>query len=66
MPKLPQGAEPIIIKFVRCYQNKIGIMVDEALDCWGLNDLREWAAHNINFVVIDDETGEDITRILLA
>jgi len=29
-------------------------------------DLRKWAARAISFVVFDAETGEDITRILLA
>lgn len=29
-------------------------------------DLRKWAAHAILFLVLDAETGEDITRVLLA
>jgi polyhydroxyalkanoate synthesis regulator protein len=29
-------------------------------------DLRKWAARAVAFVVFDAETGEDITRILLA
>jgi polyhydroxyalkanoate synthesis regulator protein len=29
-------------------------------------DLRKWAARAVSFTVFDAETGEDITRILLA
>jgi polyhydroxyalkanoate synthesis regulator protein len=29
-------------------------------------DLKTWMARAISFVVIDTETGEDITRVLLA
>jgi hypothetical protein len=66
MRKLPALPEPIVLKFVRCPHNKIGIMVDANLDRWGLSRLQEWAARKAKFVVIDAETGEDITRILLA
>jgi hypothetical protein len=62
----PPSQVPIVLKFVRCYQNKIGIMVDANLDCWNLDDLRRWAACKISFIVIDSQTGEDITRVLLA
>jgi len=31
-----------------------------------LSDLQSWAAMGIAFVVIDVETGDDITRVLLA
>ena len=31
-----------------------------------VTDLRAWAAKGIQFVVIDAETGDDITRVLLA
>ena len=66
MSKLPKAQEPIVLKFVRCHRNKIGIMVDANLNWWRLGDLRKWAARKISFVVIDSDTGEDITRILLA
>lgn len=29
-------------------------------------DLQKWTARRVPFVVVDAETGEDITRILLA
>jgi polyhydroxyalkanoate synthesis regulator protein len=68
MPKRPKASRrtPIIIKFQRCYHAKIGVLLDANLDLYGLDELRRWAARKINFVVIDSDTGEDITRILLA
>jgi polyhydroxyalkanoate synthesis regulator protein len=31
-----------------------------------VRDLREWARNGVRFVVVDEETGDDITRVLLA
>jgi polyhydroxyalkanoate synthesis regulator protein len=31
-----------------------------------LRDLRAWAARGIAFIVIDVETGDDVTNVLLA
>ena len=31
-----------------------------------LDDLRAWASEGVPFTVVDAETGDDITRILLA
>jgi polyhydroxyalkanoate synthesis regulator protein len=31
-----------------------------------LDDLHRWAAAGIAFVVVDSETGKDVTRVLLA
>ena len=31
-----------------------------------IEELRQWVAESINFVVMDSETGADVTRILLA
>jgi polyhydroxyalkanoate synthesis regulator protein len=42
------------------------VLYDEQLDLRSLEDLRDWAARGVDFVVIDSETGEDVTRILLA
>ena len=42
-------------------------LYDTQAACYvALGDLRSWAAKGIAFVVIDAETGDDITRILLA
>jgi polyhydroxyalkanoate synthesis regulator protein len=66
MPRRRKSREPIVIRFLRCHYAKTGVMVDANLDCRGLDELRQWAARKVNFVIIDDETGEDITRVLLA
>ena len=31
-----------------------------------LSDLRDWVVTNVPFIVIDVETGHDVTRVLLA
>ena len=31
-----------------------------------VDDLREWAENDVRFVVVDAETGDDVTRVLLA
>jgi polyhydroxyalkanoate synthesis repressor PhaR len=31
-----------------------------------IEELRQWVAESINFVVMDSETGADVTRLLLA
>jgi hypothetical protein len=68
MPRIPKASrrEPIVIKFQRCRHDKIGVLVDANLDLRRHDELRRWVARKVNFVVIDSETGEDITRILLA
>jgi polyhydroxyalkanoate synthesis regulator protein len=56
------GESPILVKRYsrdRLYDTAAGRYLTIA-------DLRKWAARAISFVVFDAETGEDITRILLA
>ena len=31
-----------------------------------VTDLQKWTARDVSFVVLDAETGEDVTRILLS
>ena len=31
-----------------------------------LSDLREWRRRGIDFIVVDTETGDEVTRVLLA
>jgi polyhydroxyalkanoate synthesis regulator protein len=59
-------AEPILIKFHRHRYADWAVLFDPELEFRSLEELRDWAARKIAFVVIDTETGEDITRILLA
>jgi polyhydroxyalkanoate synthesis regulator protein len=68
MSKAAKGspAEPILIKFHRHRYARLAVLFDPDLEFRSLEELRDWAARKIAFVVIDTETGEDITRILLA
>jgi hypothetical protein len=64
---MPQGKSiPIRLKFVRSSIEPRSILVDEELNPHGFDEIDKWAKRNIDFVVIDADTGEDITRILLA
>ena len=31
-----------------------------------VSDLRKWADNDVRFVVVDADTGDDVTRVLLA
>jgi hypothetical protein len=55
-----------IIKFHRHRCAPRAVLFDEELELRSIDELREWAARTADFVVIDSETGEDVTRVLLA
>jgi polyhydroxyalkanoate synthesis regulator protein len=59
-------SEPIVVTFHRHRYAPRAVLFDAGLDLRELDELRGWADRGIDFVVIDDETGEDITRIVLA
>jgi polyhydroxyalkanoate synthesis regulator protein len=59
-------AELRIIKFHRHGNAQRAVLYDEQLDLWSLEELRNWAADGVDFVIIDSESGEDVTRVLLA
>jgi hypothetical protein len=64
---MPRGrSEPIRLKFIRSAIDPRSILVDEELNPHGFDEIYDWAKRNIDFVVLDADTGEDITRILLA
>ena len=42
------------------------MLYDERLDLRSIEELRNWAADGVDFVIIDSESGEDVTRVLLA
>jgi hypothetical protein len=64
---MPRGrSEPIRLKFIRSTIDPRSILVDEELNPHGFDEIYDWAKRKIDFVVIDADTGEDITRILLA
>jgi hypothetical protein len=58
--------EPIRIAFIRSKIAPRAFLVDSNLDPHSLEELRIWAEHKRDFVIIDEATGEDVTRILLA
>jgi polyhydroxyalkanoate synthesis regulator protein len=57
---------PQVIKFHRHRFAQRAVLFDEALELRSLDELREWASRDVEFIVIDSETGEDVTRVLLA
>ena len=57
---------PQVIKFHRHKFAQRAVLFDETLDLRSVDELREWASRGVDFVVIDSETGEDVTRVLLA
>jgi polyhydroxyalkanoate synthesis regulator protein len=58
----PQKPNPILIK--RYGRSRLY----DTIQCRYVNieDLRQWIIERKNFVVVDFETGADITRVLLA
>ena len=58
--------KPVVLKFLRSKHEPRSVLVDENLNLYGFNELRQWDYRRGGFVVIDPDTGEDITRILLA
>jgi hypothetical protein len=62
----PGTSEPIRLKFVRSTIDPRSVLIDEELNLLGFDEVHNWAKRRIDFVVIDADSGEDITRILLA
>jgi hypothetical protein len=58
--------EPIRITFMRSRVGPRAFLFDANLDPRSLEELRDWAKRGLDFVVIDESSGEDVTRILLA
>jgi polyhydroxyalkanoate synthesis regulator protein len=59
-------AETHIVKFHRHQHAQRVVLYDEQLDLRSLEELRDWVARGVHFVIVDTETGEDVTRVLLA
>jgi hypothetical protein len=62
----PGKSEPIRLKFIRSTIDPRAILVDEQLNPHGFDEIQDGTGRKIDFVVIDADTGEDITHILLA
>ena len=60
------STEPIRITFMRSRVAPRAFLFDSNLDTYSLEELRDWAARGVDFIVIDESSGEDVTRILLA
>jgi polyhydroxyalkanoate synthesis regulator protein len=56
---------PRIVKFHRHRFARRAVLFDDELELRSLDELRDWAARGVDFVIIDTETNEDVTRILL-
>jgi len=59
-------SEAIRIDYVRSRYHARAVLVDQNLDLHSLDQLRRWARKGVAFVVVDADTGQDITLILLA
>ena len=59
-------ASPRVFRFHRHARAQRAVVYDADLNLVDLEDLRILAARKVSFVVIDGETGGDITRVLLA
>jgi polyhydroxyalkanoate synthesis regulator protein len=55
-----------IITFHRHRYSSRAVLYDEFLQIKSVEELRAWDAKGVAFVVLDSETGEDVTRVLLA
>ena len=59
-------AAPRRVMFHRHRYAARAVLFDENLDLRSVEDLQEWSDLGIAFVVIDSETGQDVTRVLMA
>jgi hypothetical protein len=58
----PQSEQkPVVLKFLRSRHHPRSVLIDEDLNCYPFECLKQG-----EYIVIDPETGEDITRILMA
>jgi hypothetical protein len=62
MSALPK-TEPVVLRW---YPGSGGVLIDADLNCHTGKALLGWLKRGIDFVVLDDETGRDITRVFLA
>jgi polyhydroxyalkanoate synthesis regulator protein len=57
-------SDPIVLRW---YPGSVmGVLWDAELNGHSREELLDWAARGIDFVVIDHTTGADITRVFLA
>ena len=59
-------SEAIRITYLRSRYHPRAVLVDQNLDLHSLDQLRHWARKGVAFVVVDADTGQDVTLVLLA
>ena len=55
-----------VITYHRHRYTPRAVLYDEFLRLHSIEELQAWAAQGVQFVVVDSETGEDVTQVLLA
>ena len=59
-------ADAIRIIYLRSRHNARAVLVDKNLELHSIDQLRRWARCGVSFIVVDPDTGPDVTRVLLA
>jgi hypothetical protein len=57
---------PTILKYQRSSYTSNAIVFDSNLDLHSIGQLREWMRDGLPFSIVDVETDEDVTQVLLA
>jgi hypothetical protein len=55
-----------VLRYQRSKVTSRAVLFDANLDLYSVDQLRRWRRHGVAFAIIDTETDEDITKILLA
>ena len=59
-------ADAIRIIYLRSRHNARAVPLTKIWTCIRLTQLRRWARRGVLFIVVDPDTGQDVTRVLLA
>jgi len=57
---------PVLLHYQRSKATPRAVLFDANLDLHSIDQLRRWRRDGVPFTIIDTETDEDITQILLA
>jgi polyhydroxyalkanoate synthesis regulator protein len=63
---MTKPTHPRVLRYQRSRVYPRAVLFDANLDLHSLHELRTWQRDGVPFTVIDAETNEDITHILLA
>jgi hypothetical protein len=53
-------------RILQWYSGGLGVVWDEGLNLHSRRKLMDWVQHGQRFIILDYETGEDVTRVFLA